>query len=47
MWNIIIWSRIGSSDGLFEHGNELPGFIKDGEFFEKLSNISFFRNYIL
>jgi hypothetical protein len=30
----LIWPEIGSSGELFEHGNELSGFIKGGKFLE-------------
>jgi hypothetical protein len=32
VWTGRIWLRLGTSGGCCEHGNELPAYIKSGEF---------------
>jgi hypothetical protein len=38
MWTGRIWLRIGTSGGSCEHGNKPSGSIREGEFFDKMSD---------
>jgi hypothetical protein len=46
VWTGCIWLRIGTNGGLSyscEHGNELPGSIKSGEFLDYMSDCLFLK----
>jgi hypothetical protein len=37
VWTGLMWLKIGTGGGSCECGNELAGFIKCGEYFDKLT----------
>jgi hypothetical protein len=39
------WLRIGSSGGLYEHGNEPSGSIRRRDIFDKLSDNQLFKQF--